>query len=49
MRFDHRGPGRSMGKLVYFKDREQIVKDTDLFVEAAMRAFPGLPAYMIGH
>lgn len=49
VRFDHRGHGRSMGKLVYFKDREQIVKDTDLFVEAAMRAFPGLPVYMIGH
>lgn len=49
VRFDHRGHGRSMGKLVYFKDREQIVKDTDLFVEAARRAFPGLPVYMIGH
>ena len=49
VRFDHRGHGRSMGKLVYFKDREQIVKDTDLFVEAARRDFPGLPVYMIGH
>ena len=25
------------------------MKDTDLFVEAARRAFPGLPVYMIGH
>lgn len=49
VRFDHRGHGRSMGKLVYFADREVIVKDIDLFVEAAKRAFPGLPIYMIGH
>ncbi|MEG0323133.1 MAG: alpha/beta hydrolase [Raoultibacter sp.] len=49
VRFDHRGHGRSMGKLVFFRDREDIVKDTNLFVEAATEAFPQLPLYMIGH
>lgn len=49
VRFDHRGHGRSMGKLVYFKDRTDIVKDTDLFVEVAKRTFPNLSIYMIGH
>lgn len=49
IRFDHRGHGRSMGQLVSFKDREDIVKDTNLFVDAASQAFPELPLYMIGH
>lgn len=49
VRFDHRGHGRSMGKLVYFSDREQIVRDAELFVDVAAEAFPNLPCYMIGH
>ena len=49
VRFDHRGHGRSMGKLVFFADREDIVKDTRLFVRAAKRELPDLPLYMIGH
>ena len=49
VRFDHRGHGRSMGKLVYFSSRSEIVDDTDLFVEAAKREFPDLPVFMIGH
>lgn len=49
VRFDHRGHGRSMGKLVYFRDCSEIVKDTDLFVGAAREAYPNLPIFMIGH
>lgn len=49
VRFDHRGHGRSMGKLTYFADRTQIVDDTHLFVEDARTRFPELPLFMIGH
>lgn len=49
VRFDHRGHGRSAGKKVWFDDRAQIVRDTDLFVEEARELFPELPLYMIGH
>lgn len=49
VRFDHRGHGRSMGKAVYYRDRTEIVKDIDVFVEVAKREFPGLPLFMIGH
>ncbi|MEG1906171.1 MAG: alpha/beta hydrolase [Gordonibacter sp.] len=49
MRFDHRGHGRSMGKLTYYADRTQIVTDTDLFVARMRATFPQLPLFMIGH
>lgn len=49
VRFDHRGHGRSMGKKVWYDNREQIVADTDLFVEEARAHFPDLPLFMIGH
>lgn len=49
VRFDHRGHGRSMGKKVWYDNREQIVADTDLFVEEARTLFPKLPLFMIGH
>lgn len=48
-RFDHRGHGRSTGKAVYYADRTEIVKDIDVFVEAAKKEFPSLPTFMIGH
>jgi len=49
VRFDHRGHGRSEGKPVYYADRTEIVKDTDVFVELAKAEFPGLPLFMLGH
>ena len=49
VRFDHRGHGRSMGKAVWYDNRQQIVADTDLFVEEARAHFPDLPLFMIGH
>ncbi len=48
-RFDHRGHGRSGGKQVYYKDRTEIIKDTDLTVERALAENPGVPVYMLGH
>ncbi len=49
VRFDHRGHGRSMGKLTYFADRTQIIDDTHLFVQEARERFASLPLFMIGH
>lgn len=49
MRFDHRGHGRSMGKLTYFDNRSQIIEDTALFVQRMRDTFPELPLFMIGH
>lgn len=49
MRFDHRGHGRSMGKLTYYADRTQIISDTNLFVSRMRETFPQLPLFMIGH
>ena len=49
VRFDHRGHGRSGGPRVFYKDRTEIVKDIDVFVDLAKSRFPGLPTFMIGH
>jgi alpha-beta hydrolase superfamily lysophospholipase len=48
-RFDHRGHGRSGGKDVFYSDREQIVKDTDIFAEMALAESDGMPVFMLGH
>jgi alpha-beta hydrolase superfamily lysophospholipase len=48
-RFDHRGHGRSEGKSVWYDDREQIVKDSDLFAELALVESAGTPVFMLGH
>lgn len=48
-RFDHRGHGRSGGKSVFYDDREQIVKDTDIFAELALAECEGKPVFMLGH
>lgn len=49
VRFDHRGHGRSMGKLTFYADRTQIVDDIDLFVQDARTRLAGLPLFMMGH
>ena len=49
VRFDHRGHGRSMGKLAFYADRTQIVDDIDLFVQDARGRFADLPLFMMGH
>lgn len=49
VRFDHRGHGRSMGRMAWYDNRTQIVADIDLFVEEARAQFPNLPLFMIGH
>lgn len=48
-RFDHRGHGRSGGKSVFYSDRTEIVKDTDLFADLALAECEGRPVFMLGH
>ena len=49
IRFDQRGHGRSAGKAVFYSDYTEIIKDIDVFVEAAKEEFGALPFFMIGH
>ena len=48
-RFDHRGHGRSKGQKVYYSAYDEIARDIDAVVEAALAENPGVPLYVIGH
>ncbi len=48
-RFDHRGHGRSEGERTYYQDFNELLDDTNVFVDMAIADNPGLPVFLIGH
>lgn len=48
-RFDHRGHGRSEGERTYYEDYNELLDDTNVFVDMAIRDNPELPVFLIGH
>lgn len=47
--FDHRGHGRSGGIRGHISSIEDFMKDIDLLLEQAQKAYPGLPVLLYGH
>ena len=48
-RFDHRGHGRSEGERTFYSDFNELLDDTHVVVEMAMKENPDIPAFLIGH
>ena len=42
-RFDHRGHGRSEGERTYYSDFNEILDDTNVFVDLAIKENPATP------
>ena len=48
-RFDHRGHGRSEGERTYYSDFNEILDDTNVFVDLAIKENPDIPVFLLGH
>ncbi|MDR2024622.1 MAG: lysophospholipase [Hungatella sp.] len=48
-RFDHRGHGRSEGERTYYDDFHELLDDTNVIVDMAIRENPDIPVFLIGH
>ena len=48
-RFDHRGHGRSEGESTYYSTFHELLDDTNVIVDLAMKENPNLPVFLIGH
>lgn len=48
-RFDHRGHGRSEGKEAYLKDFNELLDDTNVVVDMAIRENQDIPVFLFGH
>lgn len=48
-RFDHRGHGKSEGQPFFYKDKDEIIDDTNVVVDIAIVENSDLPIYVIGH
>ena len=48
-RFDHRGHGRSQGEDTYYSDFHELLEDTNMFVDLAVREHPDVPVFLLGH
>ncbi|ADL06673.1 alpha/beta hydrolase [Lacrimispora saccharolytica] len=48
-RFDHRGHGRSEGERTYYEDFNELLDDTNVVVDMAIRENPDIPVFLIGH
>lgn len=48
-RFDHRGHGRSEGEPTYYSDFNELLDDTNVFVDMAISENPSLPVFLLGH
>ena len=48
-RFDHRGHGRSEGERTYYSDFNEILDDTNVFVDLANKENPDSPVFLLGH
>lgn len=48
-RFDHRGHGRSEGEDTYYTDFNELLDDTNIFVDMAIKENPDIPVFLLGH
>lgn len=48
-RFDHRGHGRSDGEYTYYEDFNELLDDTNVFVDMAIEENPDIPVFLLGH
>ena len=48
-RFDHRGHGRSEGEDTFYTDFNELLDDTNVFVDMAIRENPDIPVFLLGH
>lgn len=48
-RFDHRGHGRSEGERTFYNDFNELLDDTNVFVDMAISENPNIPVFLIGH
>lgn len=48
-RFDHRGHGKSSGEDTFYADFNELLDDTNVFVDMAIAENPGLPVFLLGH
>lgn len=48
-RFDHRGHGRSEGEETYYEDYNELLDDTNVFVDMAIEENPDIPVFLLGH
>ena len=48
-RFDHRGHGRSEGEDTYYSDFNELLDDTNIFVDMAIEENPDIPVFLLGH
>ena len=48
-RSDHRGHGRSEGERTYYSDFNEILDDTNVFVDLAIKENPDIPVFLLGH
>lgn len=48
-RFDHRGHGRSEGEDTFYTDFNELLDDTNVFVDLAIRENPDIPVFLLGH
>ena len=45
-RFDHRGHGRSEGEDTYYSDFNELLDDTNIFVDMAIEENPDIPVFL---
>ncbi len=48
-RFDHRGHGRSEGEKAHLTDFNELLDDTNVLVDLAIKENPHLPVFLLGH
>lgn len=48
-RFDHRGHGRSEGEDTFYTDFNELLDDTNVFVDLAIQENPDIPVFLLGH
>ncbi|MEF9990679.1 MAG: alpha/beta hydrolase [Romboutsia sp.] len=48
-RYDHRGHGMSDGKRGFLKDTDNLVEDTNGFIDLIKSENPNIPIFMLGH